>query len=174
MARARRLHPRQAPGAPGAFTHRRCQGTGGPAALLPGCDVFSSRCRSPQNILCWVKAVRAGRGVRGAGFSIAGEGGDTLPDRLVGGTRPLLCSRCSPPRLRAGSRVVFHQLCSCLLALPRERCLEVEGEGNTFFLCRPPKQSGVRSRVPFRYPHPAPCSLGLCGCKAPRLAPALP
>lgn len=50
---------------------------------------------APENILYpmgRVKVARGGEGVFGAQFSIAGEGGDVLPDRLMGGTRHLLCS----------------------------------------------------------------------------------
>lgn len=89
------LHPRKAPGAAGTFTRSRCKGTKSQAEVLPRRDVLNFRFLSPENISYprgRLKAARGGKGVLGAGFSIASEGGDTLPDRLVGGTRHLLCS----------------------------------------------------------------------------------
>lgn len=50
---------------------------------------------APENILYpmgRLKVARGGEGALGAQFSIAAEGGDVLPDRLMGGTRHLLCS----------------------------------------------------------------------------------
>lgn len=118
MARASRLRPRKALGAAGVFAHSRCEGTKSRAEVLPRRDVLNFRFLSPENISCprgRLKVARGGKGVLGAGFSIAGEGGDML----VGGKQGTFCAaRCSLPQLRTGSRVVFLQLHSCLLSLP--------------------------------------------------------
>lgn len=117
-----------------------------------------------------LKEARGGEGVLGAQFSIAGEGGDVLPDRLMGGTRHLLCS----PGLSSAPARGFFPPVSLLPALcpdvcGKERCWEMEGEGKASFLSRSrAEQSPLRGT-----PSVALCSLGLRGHKAPRIAPAL-
>lgn len=111
---------------------------------------------APENILYpmgRLKVARGSEGVLGAQFSIAGERGDVLPDRLMGGTRHLLCS---PGLSSALARGLFSSsiapACSLSRRLQQGKVLGDGGRRQSILSLTFPKAIGVQSRVPFGVP----------------------
>lgn len=117
---------------------------------------------APENILYPMgmsKVSRGGEGAFGAQFSIAGEGGDVLPDRLMGEQGTFCAAQGSPQRWLAACFPPASPLPAlCPDVCGKERCGEMEGEGKASFLSHSPKKSGVWSRVPFGAPPPWHCA----------------
>lgn len=121
---------------------------------------------APENILYpmgRVKAARGGEGVFGAQFSMAGEGGDVLPDRLMGGTRHLLCN---PGLSSALARGLFSSSIAPACSLSRRlRQGKVLGDGgkrqSVLFSHIPRSNQGCGAESPLGYPLCGTALLGL-------------
>lgn len=122
---------------------------------------------APENILYpmgRLKVARGGEGVLGAQFSIAGEGGDVLPDRLMGGTRHLLCS---PGLSSALARGLFSSnivpACSLSRRLRQGKVLrDGREQAKHPFSHIPQSNQGCKAESPFGYPL---CGIVLLGVR---------
>lgn len=109
---------------------------------------------APENILYPIgrlKVARGDEGVLGAQFSIGGEGGGMLPDRLMGEQGTFCAAQGSPQRW-----LVFLQHRPCLLSVPTSAARKGAGrwreKAKPPFSHMPQNNPGCGAESPLGYP----------------------